>query len=297
MKMTPYFCNMCDFGYETWNYTSDTLIEGRLCQRIEGYQNYYRVFFNFLEPELNDTVFGLEGEITFPYFYTTQNDTTWMYLYDSFEILAVMNADVGDTWPFTQSYGNGYIEFIVHVDSISNGDYLGQNRRQLFCHYSQFIDGQEYHSEYQFPIIEGIHIDRQFLPRFEELDIVTDDPSPRVFICYSSDTTPLMQIQDDCMPIVSSLTDLGSIEESIALWPNPMISNQLFISVPSGHEIQNVTLRDLNGSMIAEAEFQRTDRDQVEMMFSLVALSSGLYLLEMELASGHHIFRRVSVQE
>lgn len=237
---TDMWCSTCEYGYETWVYETDTLIQGKECQVVGGSSNYVQVIYGGIPPAPVDTVFDLYEDYNFKFIFSTSNDTTWFLQNNEFKIMAIMDAEIGDTWSFSSSWnGDVYGDFVVVIDSAFTGDYLGVDRRQLLVHLEQeYQDSIYVDTTSQRHIVEGVHFARQLHPRETcSLDMIAwcDDPSYRYFTCFSSDITPLMQLEDNCMPLISGLNEFQRAIDVLQVFPNPATD---YINVSSTQGIE-----------------------------------------------------------
>lgn len=102
------FWNLFVVGYYEYTYTQDTLIDGHLCQMIEGEK---RTFFDTPDFDLMS-----ESELS-PQFTYVSGDTVFYRNNDEFHVLLNFGAEVGDSWvistlPFDVCHDTSRVEVL-----------------------------------------------------------------------------------------------------------------------------------------------------------------------------------------
>ena len=193
-------CLPCQIGFESWSYTSDTLIDNKICQVLTGELD----FVSYHSPSGQYT-YDQYQELDDQHIFYSSGDTSWYFFEGEFIINAILNAQVGQRWSIPASYATEDIDVVL--DSTYENNVLGNGLRGLWCHLESFWNGDTLRTEEPLEIVEGRFVGHEIRPRYCPPFMACDDGVLRRFLCFSSDITNLVQVEEDCMPLLSSLTE------------------------------------------------------------------------------------------
>lgn len=187
--------------------------------------------------------------------------------------------NVGDT--MLPTHPNNINSIVVSIDTVqlSNGAKL---RKYNFFYYSNLVEMYW---------IEGIGSRIDFaVPESNAFP-----PSLHHSLCYKSadgyeytfpDSTLVGNLNDNCFAIPVSVEDVAPMGEEVTIFPNPVVDQ--FVTVQSAKGILSLRLYDVTGKLCTEREHIKSNEAKL-----FVPESSGLYILDMELAGGRHVKRKI----
>ncbi len=223
---TFYWSGMFEGRYHRWHYEKDTVINGRILQKITD--KTYESFLtqngptNFLEV-VRDNIY------TF-----TKGDSVFLWKENQLSFLYDFGAQVGDIWTVSGTPINSFCDTVSRVQVVGIGtiNLNGVNRRKLDL---VPIDNGSY--VYDGMAVEGIGMltgdHFGFYPKISYCGDTTIDccGGGNYFRCFSSDLLGTVQLQEfDCDYGISvGMNELSNIQFSI--YPNPT-SSLLYIVTP-----------------------------------------------------------------
>ncbi len=243
-------------GYEKIVYTSDTLIEGKLCKKL-----LRDVYFVSLQTK---TIEHKDKRAQFVY---QSGDTIWQYKNSTFKQLYNFNLQIGDTLPFMNFHTVQNNKNVV--SDIQTITIQGESLRQ------QTIDVYENNNILtKINIIEKIGVTSSPFSLFwnEFLINVFDFPTHK-FRCYSDHVTSTINYSNDecdALPVTVN-TDESETANNLTFYPNPC-SDKIYI-------------KNLN----SEVSYKVYTSHGTEMMSGMTngeidvnGLQNGLYLLKIK---------------
>lgn len=277
------FYSMSGFGYEKVAYEKDTLLNFQPCKKL----NVERIvpiypFGTGFPPTGIDTV-------NLPSIYTySQSDTVFFYYKQSFHPTYFFNAQIGDTLQVVNFLGFNACDTIIQqvVDSTGTMQINNETLRFYVAKHINFTS-QFLHPE-SITVIEKIGaVDNHILPHFT---CVTDDDE-HTLRCYKDDNFNLYQINSstDCNFIYTSVSDIsGRGNLSVKVFPNPSTSKLSIRSLQ--YNIDAISFLNLHG------QYQNVElifKNKKEYQFDMRELSTGIYLLKVEMGNGQFLISRI----
>jgi hypothetical protein len=201
-------------GFVTINYTSDTLINGQLCQELTV--NRYNFSLNQANSIEFNGVTGLGSQYTF-----SSGDTVFWWANTSFKVLYNFAAQVNESWQVENIDSNGFgcSASIVQVDSIGTTTINNQNLKFIklkadslasYGFTGKAIEGIGQVDDYLFPILRAC-----------DPNLVFDGPTYKLR-CFSSDAFTFHKFRpEDCdypMQVVG-IKNFASAE--VKIYPRP----------------------------------------------------------------------------
>ena len=197
-----------DFGYHEIQKTGDTLINGFLCDKLHS--TY--VVYNYMMTSF-DTSYGMD-------FTYISNDTLYHFYNNSFVVMAIFGAQVGDRWKISYDTGlcHGVDTCYFRVDSLGQRIYARDTLPVLFL--SEIVNS--FVSKH-FVLNKKMGFDLEMFPYRE---CVTDYISDYGLRCYSDSSGFYYNsgIVANCDSTVG-LEDIAFQSNSFLLYPNPNNGN------------------------------------------------------------------------
>lgn len=193
-------------GYEKIVYTSDTLIEGKLCKKLLRDVYFVSVQTKTIEHKKKRAQFVYQS-----------GDTIWQYKNNTFKQLYNFNLQIGDTVPFMNFHtvqNNKNVVSDIKTITI-HGEKLRQQTIDVF---------QNNNILTKINIIEKIGVTSSPFSLFwnEFLINVFDIPTHK-FRCYSDWVTPTINYSNDVCEALPVTVDTDESDKAInlSLYPNP----------------------------------------------------------------------------
>jgi len=277
------FYSMSSFGYEKVAYEKDTLLNFQPCKKL----NVKRVtpiypFGTGFPPTGIDTI-NLPAIFTY-----SESDTVFFFYKQSFHPIYFFNAQIGDTLKVVNFLGVDVCDTIIQQVVDSSGT-MQINNETLRFYIARHINIT---SQFLYPesitVIEKIGaVDNYILPHFT---CVTDDEE-HTLRCYQDDNFSLYQTNSltDCDYIYTGVSDiLGSNNLSVKVFPNPSTSKLIIRSLQD--KIGVISFLNLHGQ---SQNVELISKSAKEYQFDMRALSTGIYLIKVEMDNGQYLTRRI----
>jgi len=264
-----------DLGFYKVNYVADTIIDGKVCQKLEQSKYVFSV-------DQNNRWYYFGVNTLEPEFTYLSGDTVFRYKNNKFNILYNFGAQPGDTWDLGIDTNQWLCsKSIIEVDSVKT---ITINEMPLRC---LFVRPHANSSGYFYGwVIEKFGASSGYLFPLENncdslLAIELDDIN---FSCYKDDSFPLINYTDkDC----EYYWDLINVPEftidKISISPNPII-DKLTVNVSENSAIENIRIFNLQGEL--KGVYDNSN-------INICDYQSGLYLLEVRLTDGKTIRKKI----
>ncbi len=256
-------------SYNTATVTSDTVINGITCSRID-----WLTYSCNIRPQI-EYMYQDSGRVYF--WESTLNDFVRLYDFnlqtdDTLDIYTVIQSQT--TPPFDT------VRFVI--DSIYNVVLNGQTRKVQLVQNLRFPTLNAI--EYRFEIIEGIGSTYQMFPWNGP---ACDDQFNYGLRCYSDSTFGFYNFTGQpCDQVITSIEDQFSNDFQLRVSSNP-VSNRVywnyseaFLENFNAQTMAEVTILNPQGQNVKKAQTQ-------DRQIDVTGLSNGIYFLEIKL-SGHH---------
>lgn len=257
------YWNIGEGGFIKIQYTSDTLIQNRNCQKLEVLK--YRFF------SIPNAGMIFAGAMTLnPEFTSVLGDTVFYLANNNFRILYNFNAQVGDSWDLGVDTNFNFLcsKSIVAVDSI--GTILINNKIRRFLYLkstdssSVVLNGK---------IIEGIGSIKDYLfPVFHNCNPqICVDGDNMHFLCFESHNLGLYNPANTiCEPYLST----ESVEfKEIKISPNPATD---YI------HIENITAKTIAEIYNMDGKLQKSISLSGNASIKINDLVKGLYIIKLQ---------------
>ncbi len=266
------------YAYDKFVYTSDTTILNKKVKKISK--------FTFVISQPTPDYLPLRGKESFvkDYFYYASNDSVYWFNKNQFDILYVFNAKVGDSWKINKNsdlyvasiYKNQCTDSfkidsntvsIFKVDNVINSN---KSFTTLYSTGSQFWD-------IGFPIIKNIGaLNAPLYPKNgNKCSYIDQDmgvPS-RLTCYYDSLRGYIIGGSDFCHGLITSNSDLKSIEQNFHISPNP-VNSILHVENNFDNAIKSIKIYNLMGrEFISIQNYSNTD-------INVAHLPNGMYVLK-----------------
>ncbi len=275
----------CVSGYATDGYakitkTKDTLIQGKVCDVLQKYQEVY----NYIQQTTYQGVYGYE------YTYA-DSDKVYLFKNNKFNLLYNFAANAGDYWEIAlDSTIVAYCDTTfqiktdsVKVDSVKNITINGQVLRQLFVH-SVNDRGTIGHE-----IIEKIGGISLFLQVTNQHCVATEISDPYTLRCYTDSTGLSYQSNpstwgyntnaSSTCNFVTSISTTPNIATQVSIYPNPVSANTQ-VSI-TGTNVNKLVLYNAQGVKCIEY----TNKALVPNLNFNAPSVAGMYWLEIHYAN------------
>ena len=264
-----------DAGFIKVKYNSDTIIEGKQCQKLEPYR--YKFTANQYQQWFYLGVYPEQPEFTY-----LSGDTVFWFKNNQFHVLYNFGAQPGDTWDLGIDTNMWLCSSsIVEVDTITT---IILNENSYRCvHVRPNVNSSYYlwgwiierfgsSNGYLFPMENNC--DSMIAVEFDEIN----------FSCYKDTSFQLLNITNkDCEYFFDLVNVPELIINEISINPNPVI-DYFNIDVQNNYQIENVSVFDMQGGLKCTYYTSK---------ISLKEYKSGLYLIKIVLTNGKIIYKKI----
>lgn len=263
-KWTFDYWNVSESGTWRWEYTNDTVIQGKQCEVIHATKYRY----------------GGPMSATLDYgdTYTYQSNDSVFYLKDdNFFLLYDFGAAIGDSWIISIDTTFSACQDTAIVEVVDTGTILinGYNYRTITLEtVTESLYALNGLCVEKFGLIPTTyeHNNFGFLPGYQYCDggpII--DYDMLTFRCYEDSTFPTYNPTNrHCDTLTSASTDEIFLE-NFNIYPNPA-ENKLYIDSPNSN-ISNVEILDMHGRLILKQEY----KESIEVS----KLKNGIYFIRI----------------
>jgi len=266
---------MQDVGFIKVKYTMDTLIEGRLCQKLEQFQ--YRFTVNPSHEWIFLGVLPLKQEYTY-----LSGDTVFYYKDNRFNVLYNFGAQPGDSWDLGIDTNHWKCsKSIIEVDSVKT--IVINNITYRCIHVKPQLNASGYlkgwiiekfgsFENYLFPI-ENV-CDTNVI--FEGVDIK--------FSCYKDTSFPLLNVTNKNCEYYFQLVSISELHTpEVSVSPNPVL-DKLIISFNEKNPVLYVIVYDINGKQLGIYYSSTVNFKEYE---------TGMYCMKIVLTNREIIHRKI----
>jgi len=263
-------------GFIKVNYTSDTLIMERNCQKLEQLQ--YIFSFNSITQQW----YMLGTRKLAAEFTSLSGDTVFWYKNDTFHVLYNFGAQPGDSWDMgfdTSRFKCS--KSIIHVDSVKSVELNGSTFRCLYLTSS-------YNASWYFQgwVCEKFGNMNGYLFPMENVcdsTIIVEANDIR-FACYEDSSFALLNLSGrDCEYFLKLISIPEREDKRIYVSPNP-VQDKLLVYTYGANTVSQVTIFDVQGKQMGIYTYSEID---------LMEYKSGLYFVKIDFSNGEVIHQKI----
>lgn len=249
-------------GYVRINYTGDTLIGNRNCQKLFRESNSYSFAYN------------MYGTISIGYLFTFDSaNVVYIHNGNGFDTLYNFNAVPGDHWEMTGGTGNLQCDPNSRVVVLDTG-MMQINAMPLRYLYVQLDYGAQFPGPYYDTLVERVGSIVHYLLPYDLADELITYGEGGDFRCYSDANFASYKphYPNACDFIIAGMDELSA--RSIQAFPNPAHESTQVRGIPAGTSA-HYRIFTADGRLVLEGEL-------VNETIPVAQLTEGYYLLEVQ---------------